>query len=437
MWVNQINPFFNVAIQGPHRMASAIRNHPVAVISSAVTTLTLPTLLLWLAQGDEEWYKDLSPMERYRYWHVKIPGTDTILRIPKPFEWGHIFSSMPEAALQSMVDEDPEALTEAAGAMLEDMTPSIIPGLLEAPIEIAANKDFYFDRPLIPRRLQALETKDQYNPYTTATAKAIGKLFGVSPIYVEHLAGGWTGGLATGAISAVKSAAGLSGKKTQREITGGPSTLPVVGRLFLPSLHTRQFNDFYNRLEKLEQKHASLKLKDESAPSLVMLKFMQARSRELAELRKESRSVLADDKLSDEQKREHFTDVHLQMTQMAREANLLAHRKRPTTDAGIRKQWKEIHKTESGKIIYNAAKPPPSPRNYRGRPSDLEKAQLEYRDSRELEKHRAHAVAPTLDIATQELRGYWTKPDSNGKKGKLTHAYWARLKALKQLYSQD
>jgi hypothetical protein len=442
MWVNQIIPFFNATIQGPHRMASSIRNHPVASISSAVLWLTVPTLALWYKQKDEEWYKNLTPMERYRYWHIRIPGTDTTLRIPKPFEWGHIFASMPEGAAQSIVDKDPEAISESAGTMLEDLTPSVLPGLLEAPIEISANKDFFFDRPLIPERLKRLDTKDQYNPYTTETAKAIGGLLGVSPIYVEHLAGGWTGGLATQAAGAVESIAGVVSKKTQRSITGGPSTLPVVGRLFLSNLHNRQFDDFYTRLEKLEQKHASLKLRGKSDPSITMLKFMQDRSKDLAEIRNESRTILADDSLTDDQKRDRFLENHLKMAQMATEANQMAHLNRPSTGDDLQKKWKEIHKEMSAGVIYNASKAPPNPDKYKGRQEQLRKAQEKYRETRELEKNRALAVASTHEEAQQLLAEYYRRPgrkDANeyaGKTGELQKGYMDRGIALAKLYGE-
>jgi len=447
MWINQITPFFNAQIQGPHRMASAIRSHPVATISSAILWLTLPTLFLWYRQKDEEWYQNLSPTERYRYWHIRLPGMDVPLRIPKPFEWGHIFGSIPEGAAQSMIDEDPEAISEAMGVALGDASPSILPGLIEAPVEIAANKSFYFDRPLVPERLKRLETRDQYNPYTTETAKAIGNLLGVSPIYVEHLAGGWTGDLATGAVRTVESTAGLGGRKTQRVITGGLSTLPVVGRLFGSAMYTRQFDDFYNRLEELEQKHASLKLRDKSDPSIVMLKFMQDRSENLAELRNESRSVLANDKLTDDQKRERFLNIHLKMVQMAKEANEMSHLKRPSTSADVRKKWEEIHKVQSRAIIYNASKTPPDPDNYKERASAFKKAQKKYMETREFERHRAQAVAPTRDEALQLLEDYYAHKVVDEKTGEPVIAtneeplgtflpsYDARKEALEKLYS--
>jgi hypothetical protein len=443
MWTNQIVPFFNASIQGPHRMASAIRNHPVATIGAATMWMTIPSLLLWWRQKDEEWYRNLSAMERYRYWHYRISGTEVVIRIPKPFEWGHLFASMPEGAAQSMEDGDPEAFNESVGVMLEDMTPSAIPGLAEPPLEVASNKDFYFDRPLVSQRLKSLEPRDQYAPYTTETAKLIGDILNVSPIYVEHLASGWTGGLATDAARNIEAAIGLGGNKTQRSITGGLSTLPVVGRLFTSPLHTRQFDDFYNRLEKLEQKHESLKLRDQSDPSITMLKFMQDRARDLSELRSESRDILMNDSLTDEQKKERFVAIHEQMLRLAEEANQMSHLDRPSVSQDIRKKWKSIHKEMSGAVLFTAAKAPPDPDKFKGREEELRKAKKKYAETRELAKQRALAVAQTHTQAQQLLVEYYRRPgrkDANefvGKTRKIQQGYIDKGIALAKLYGQS
>ena len=311
MWVNQVIPFFNATLQGPARMASAIRNNPVATITAGIMSLTLPTLALWLKNRDEEWYKELRPMEKYRYWHIRIPGTDVILRLPRPFEWGHIFASIPEAMLESFAEANPQAIHESVGVAIEDATPALIPGIAQAPIEIAANREFYFDRPLVPERMKRMLPKDQFNPYTSETAKRIGALFGISPIYVDHLASGWSGGLLTDLTKSGESLLGFATHKTASQITGGPSELPVVGRLFTSPIHTRVFDDFYSRLERLEAEHGSgIALSGE-------LRTLRHAADQMSQLRKQSRMILDDESLTDDQKREAFMSIHQQMVRIA------------------------------------------------------------------------------------------------------------------------
>jgi hypothetical protein len=318
MWINQITPFFNANIQGPARMASAIRNRPVASTVNALLWITLPTIGLWMKQKDEEWYKNLEPMEKCRYWHVKFGNT--ILRVPKPFEWGHIFGSMPEGALESAYRKDPKAFGEAAQRAIDDMTPSLIPGAVEPPIEIAANRNFFSDRPLVPKRMQNLKPEDQVAPYTSETAKKIGKLFGISPIYVEHLASGYTGNLAVDATRSIEHMTGVGQQPTKSDA----STIPILGRLFLQETHTRVINDFYTKFTELEQEYNSARSKNVS-PGVVasQVKAMRKVASQLSKDREQSRQILSNPKISDEDKRKHFLELHVRMVQRASFANAM------------------------------------------------------------------------------------------------------------------
>jgi hypothetical protein len=320
MWINQLVPFFNANIQGQARIASAIRNRPIATTVTGLLWMTLPALALWWKQKDEEWYKKLTPMEKGRYWHVKIPGTETILRIPRPFEWGHLFASMPEAAMESAYRQNKKAFTEELVVALDDMTPSIIPGILEAPIEVAANRNFFRDAPLVSERLQNVRPEDQHVPDTSETAKMLGRITGMSPIKMEHLAEGWTGGLATDVVKGVESTVGAATHKTKRQVIGGASTLPVVGRLFLSPLHDRSINDFYTKLEQLEQDYGSARLGKKSSTTPAELHRFRQAAEKLSDLRARSRLILEDKALKDEQKRSEFMDIQKRMSEIANNA---------------------------------------------------------------------------------------------------------------------
>ncbi len=171
-----------------------------------------------------------------------------------------------------------------------------------------------------------------------------------------------------------------------------------------------------------------MRQKDQSDSSLVTLRFMQKRVKELAELRKSGKEVLDDPKLSDDQKREQFLQIHLKMTEMAREANAVAKIGRKHTDESIKDRWKAIHNKFGGQIIYSAA-------------TDAEKDKVT-----ELDKARIRATASTLSEATELLQ--WHYAYDKGKDGKpLTNeygdpkgfygkSYSDRLKVLRELYGK-
>jgi hypothetical protein len=72
----------------------------------------------------------------------------------------------------------------------------VVPPALQAPISIATNRDLYWDRPLVPGRLENIAPEEQYTSYTPETYRKIGKTFGVSPIKTQKVAESFLGGVA-------------------------------------------------------------------------------------------------------------------------------------------------------------------------------------------------------------------------------------------------
>ena len=224
---------------------------------------------------------------------------------------------MVEGALDTMFGDNPKAFGEAFGVTLDAMSPSILSGAWGAPIEIAANKDFFRGAPLVSRSLENLRPEDQLNPYTSETARRIGKLFGISPIYVEHLAEGWTGGMATESVKALEATAGLATRKSPRQVAGGLSTVPIVGRLFLSPTHTRVLSDFYAARDAARKDYGSARLHGEETSPPTEL---ERAARKINALRDESRGILDDKSLSEDQRRDRFVRLHQQMIDIAKSA---------------------------------------------------------------------------------------------------------------------
>ena len=72
----------------------------------------------------------------------------------------------------------------------------IIPPALQAPLSIGMNKDLYFDRPLVPGRLENVAPEEQYTSYTPEVYKKIGSKLGVSPIKTQRVAESFLGSVA-------------------------------------------------------------------------------------------------------------------------------------------------------------------------------------------------------------------------------------------------
>ena len=234
--LNQIIPFFNPAIQGVSRMGRTIWEHPVRSGLRATALMTAPTLALWAINKDEEWYRNLPAWERYAFWHFKVG--DTIVRLPKPFEWGYIFAGIPEGVANSIYQENPEYVGEAISEAVKNLSPDFTPALVKPAAEVYFNWDMFRERPIVSRSQEGLLPEQQFTPYTSGLAKEAGQILGVSPSKIDHLLSGYSGGLATDILNALP-----------KEIKE-PADILVVGRLFTREsavgFNGESVKDFYN-----------------------------------------------------------------------------------------------------------------------------------------------------------------------------------------------
>ncbi len=259
--LNQMIPFFNAAIQGPDKLVRTFAERPVETSLRAMAMLTVPALGLWWAYKDDEWYKNLPDYEKINYLHFKIPGKDIIVRLPVPFELGHIFQSLPVAALNSRYTENPEELSEAMVEILDQANPFgsrwIVPGisLVGPAIQVATNKD-WAGRPIVPMRVQGKLPEDQYTEYTTELMKHVGKAIGVSPAKLEYIVDAYSGGLYR------RLGRGVDVVTGKREYETGLPDVPVIGTLFTrePYAPKPQLEKFYQTRDRLNRMHQSGKL---------------------------------------------------------------------------------------------------------------------------------------------------------------------------------
>ena len=183
-------PFFNVAIQGPRRMIEAFNRDRLGFSLKALASITVPTLLLWDQNKDEDWYQDMPWWEKNAYWHL---GEG--VRIPRPFEIGTMFASMPEAAFDADYRKNPRAVMEALAQMKEQFSPDFLPVLGREARDWLANEDSFTNTPIVPKIEEDLHEREQFGAQTTNVARAIGDALNVSPRKIDHAIRGIGGGV--------------------------------------------------------------------------------------------------------------------------------------------------------------------------------------------------------------------------------------------------
>lgn len=221
--INQAWPYFGASIQGNRKFFRAVygaegKAAKKQAIVQGMTHLSALSALTYLWHGNEDWYQDLPEWQRLNFWNFKLFGTDVVMRIPKPFEAGLVFTAPVEWLFDQLSDADQKVKASAiawemAGHLMNNF--QLLPTFLGVPTEHITGYNFFKGRAIIPEWMERSRMpKDQYTKYTTNTAKWLGGVFGISPAKIENTLGGYTAGAAVNFMRAIE------GFKKQGSIPG-------------------------------------------------------------------------------------------------------------------------------------------------------------------------------------------------------------------------
>lgn len=329
---NQFTAFFSARVGGYGRMWEAFHEDPTTFTWKALAAVTLPSILLWLLNHDDDEYNELPAWERNYYWHVPLTVAGKrlgFIRFPKPFELGQLFGTSTELALEYLTKSDPQVANrlmskQDAAQMVEQVFPTTILPLAE----VFANYDFFRGRTIVNPWQEDLAAPLQYNRWTSETAKKLGDIFDLSPAKIDTLIYGYTAGVGQGAMDAVDLAVG------SHKPAGGPGRWPGVGAIFRPlaSSDAETFTEFYNARDALAGLKSSVKQyrelgKADQAQALLeknrKLAPFEARvpaaDRQLKDFRDAVNQVFANTTMTPEQKRTALDGLYLQMLNIARQ----------------------------------------------------------------------------------------------------------------------
>jgi len=198
-------PFMNASIQGIDKTAREFseidgkmtvgnlakfnRSKAAFILKGGV--ITTMTLILWLLNKDDDRYKALTEDERARFWWIFVPGLDKPIKIPRPYDIGHIFATIPEIVLNLINDKDGEAAAkQMAWVALNSLAIGDYPGIFQPMIEVQANKDWR-GAPIVPNHMLDMPARYQFTERTPQIYIALGETLGVSPLVAEHYAQGY------------------------------------------------------------------------------------------------------------------------------------------------------------------------------------------------------------------------------------------------------
>ncbi len=201
--LTQVVPFMNARLQGMYKLGRAVRDNP-ARFAAVAGAVGLASALLYLSMKDDDDYKALPDWARNTYWVMKLPGTDKMIYIPKPFEIGAL-GTVVERATELAFGGDDYRLGDfgrtVAGVLGDQLAMNPIPQALKPAMEAAFNFDSFRGRNIDSMGQERLPPGERFTGQTSAGAVALGRAINVSPQRLEHMARGYFGWLGAQALN--------------------------------------------------------------------------------------------------------------------------------------------------------------------------------------------------------------------------------------------
>jgi len=214
--INAIVPFWNAHIQGVDKMGRQLANPKtrMTTIAKAGMNITAPSIgLMMLGRMDDRW-KDIPDWQKNMFWIIPVPG-GPVVRIPKPFELGSLFASLPERMIEGILDKDPSQV-DAIQDMFLQTAPEFTTTLLGPLQDIRANEKAFTGGPVVSGRESKLPANLQYDINTPSAMRVLADKLGVlpgkwgetlgSPKKLDYLVKSYTGGLGRYAIEGASKA---------------------------------------------------------------------------------------------------------------------------------------------------------------------------------------------------------------------------------------
>jgi len=355
--LNMITSFFNARLQGYARLTKAFKERPGPTSWQVFKWITLPSIALWLKNHNDERYKKLAQWEKDLFWIVITPEIGigdavykddndyTVYRIPKPFEPGLLFGTLPERILDYMYEKNGEELIGFVKGLFNSNLSGLapIPDAAKPFFESWSNRSLFTKLPIIPygtEKFADLKMPEyQYNEYTSETAKVIGNTLSQitggemgSPARIDSIIQNWTGTLGQYAVQASDYSLRKFGLIDAPE---PPSTtledLPVikafmvraakgsssyVEKFYTKSRQSAAYNELLNKLKKEGNVEAINKLISRTSPKILL--FTEP-LKAMSQIRKVIRNTYNDKSMSAVEKRQLIDQMYETMIDLSKD----------------------------------------------------------------------------------------------------------------------
>ena len=304
-FINQQSAFYNANIQGLSKLYEAFSDRAPGTINrktapyfvqKSIMYLTLPSMALWWQNKDSEIYKALPQWQKDVFWIIILnegdKATESVWRIPKPFQQGIIFATIPERMLDWMYHGDDKELKKAVINMFKDTAESVLSPNIQmiSPLnDLLNNKNSHTDQAIVARRWEGLINSEKYDQSTSEFSKIVAKYaydfpvvnnldWFTSPKKLDYWIKGWTGDVGKTMISIVSELFVIAGIQEEPfpkaipekgTINWWQQNVPVVKGFsvrFSSSGNSKYIQDFYEEYKEWSKIEETLKMYENFTP---------------------------------------------------------------------------------------------------------------------------------------------------------------------------
>ena len=363
--ISSLVPFFNARLQGLYKLGRDGITPTYRVIANATTgaplqigdkekaqrfmtmssAIMLASILLYGIYKDDEDFQRREGWDRDNFWWFKIG--DVAFRIPKPFEIGAL-GTIAERTYEQLADEGVEGKVFAERLnhiLMDTFSLNPMPQMIKPLIDIYANKDSFTGAPIESAGMERLSKQERMTNKTSGVAVALGSISegaakvltfnpdaqGISPIQMDYFIKSYLGWMGATAASTADLA-------VEPFTEGTRVRKPVIDTLAMgfiktePETQSKYMTQFYENNAKLQSALADMrhyaelgdmekvtKIMEEKGDKIALSKVYDKATKQLAELRKQSRIIENSKDISTEDKRAEMNRIKILMSDIARQ----------------------------------------------------------------------------------------------------------------------
>lgn len=209
-------PYFNAGIQGSRTLVRNVKDRPAQTGLQLATTVFTPiaAATAWNLSDPtrKAAYEDVQDYEKENNIIIVPPnpqkdasGRWNVIKVPLPQGISNL-GNLVRRPLEQANGLDPVKFKEIAGQLLQagtsldlanprQLVSQTTPQFIKPAVETITNTNLFTGRQIVPEYQKNLPPEEQVSPYTSGTARAVGKLTNLSPRVIENAAGTIAGGV--------------------------------------------------------------------------------------------------------------------------------------------------------------------------------------------------------------------------------------------------